>query len=96
MPVSEKSQGAATTTRHGFLMWIGRRRREGRGSSHGETERDRLQGGGEPPSSVHDVHATILHLLGMDHKAHDLPAQRPGATRLTDVGRHGAYLPLLA
>jgi len=38
----------------------------------------------EDPVSVHDIHATILHLLGMDHKA--LTYTHNGRRyRLTDV-----------
>ena len=31
----------------------------------------------QQPIAVHDLHATILHLLGMDHTETDVPLQRP-------------------
>jgi hypothetical protein len=41
------------------------------------------------PVSVHDVHATILHLLGLDHKRLTYP-HNGRRFRLTDV--HGNVL----
>ena len=37
------------------------------GVSHGETDEIGWKAASEA-ASVHDLHATILHLLGMDHK----------------------------
>jgi hypothetical protein len=66
----------------GFLMWMAGGGVKG-GVSHGETdevgyraERDRV--------SVHDLHATILHLMGIDHTR--LTYRHQGRDfRLTDV-----------
>ena len=44
----------------------GRRRRQGRRPLRHD-RRVRLQGGREHACSVNDLHATILHLLGLDH-----------------------------
>ena len=38
------------------------------------------------PLTIHDIHATILHQLGLDHDAADVPPRRPRPA-LTDV--HG-------
>jgi len=65
MPVSEKSQGRDHNP-HGFLMWMAGGGVRG-GVSYGETDEIGYKAA-EKPVSVHDVHATILHLLGMDHK----------------------------
>jgi hypothetical protein len=44
----------------------------------------------EQPVSAHDLHATMLHLLGMDHK--ELTYRFSGRDwRLTDV--HGTLIP---
>ena len=45
----------------------GRRRREGRLRPRRD-RRVRLRGRGEEKRHVHDLHATILHLLGFDHE----------------------------
>jgi uncharacterized protein (DUF1501 family) len=65
MPVSEQGSGRDHNP-HGFLVWLAGAGVKA-GTSHGETdeigyraERDRV--------SVHDLHATMLHLLGLDHK----------------------------
>jgi len=65
MPVSEKGQGRDHNP-HGFLMWMAGGGVRG-GVSYGETDEIGYKAA-EKPVSVHDVHATILHLLGMDHK----------------------------
>ena len=41
----------------------------------------------ENSCTVHDLHATVLHLLGLDHQSPQLPVRRPATYRLTDV--HG-------
>ena len=65
MPVTQGSDGRDHNP-HGFLMWMAGAGIKG-GASHGETDEvgyksvvDRV--------SVHDVHATLLHLLGVDHR----------------------------
>ncbi|MBV8879622.1 MAG: DUF1501 domain-containing protein [Planctomycetaceae bacterium] len=91
MPVSEKSQGRDHNP-HGFLMWMAGGGVKG-GVSYGETDEIGYKAA-ENPVSVHDVHATILHLLGIDHKRLTY-AHNGRRYRLTDV--HGNVLtPLLA
>jgi hypothetical protein len=65
MPVSQGSNGRDHNP-HGFMCWMTGAGIKG-GASHGETDEfghkavtDRV--------SVHDLHATMLHLLGVDHK----------------------------
>jgi hypothetical protein len=65
MPVSQGNNGRDHNP-HGFLTWMAGAGIKG-GTSHGETDEfghkaviDRV--------SVHDLHATMLHLLGVDHK----------------------------
>ena len=76
MPISEKGDGRDHNP-YGFLVWMA-----GGGHQGGHQPRRRpTRSAGKPaesPVSVHDLHATILHLLGLDH------------TRLTYLhnGRH--------
>jgi hypothetical protein len=65
MPVSEGGKGRDHNP-HGFLMWMAGAGIKG-GASHGETDEIGLKAAVDPVS-VHDVHATILHLLGVDHQ----------------------------
>jgi hypothetical protein len=65
MPVSQ-GNGGRDHNPHGFMAWMAGAGIKG-GTSHGETDEfghkaviDR--------TSVHDLHATMLHLLGIDHK----------------------------
>jgi hypothetical protein len=65
MPVSQ-GNGGRNHNPHGFLVWMAGAGIKG-GASHGETDEighravtDRV--------SVHDLHATMLHLLGVDHE----------------------------
>jgi uncharacterized protein (DUF1501 family) len=65
MPVSQGNRGRDHNP-HGFLTWMAGAGIKG-GASHGETDEfghkaviDRV--------SVHDLHATMLHLLGIDHE----------------------------
>jgi hypothetical protein len=51
---------------HGFLTWMAGGGVRG-GESHGETDEIGWKAAVNP-TSVHDLHATILHLLGIDHK----------------------------
>ena len=86
MPVSEKSQGRDHNP-HGFLMWMAGGGVKG-GVSYGETDEIGYKAAVDPVS-VHDVHATILHLLGLDHKRLTY-AHNGRKFRLTDV--HGEVL----
>jgi hypothetical protein len=81
MPVSEKSQGRDHNP-HGFLMWMAGGGVKG-GVSHGETDEIGYKAAVDPVS-VHDVHATILHLMGLDHKRLTY-AHNGRKFRLTDV-----------
>ena len=72
----------------GFTMWMAGAGVKG-GFAHGATddygfyaERDKMH--------IHDVHATLLHLLGIDHEK--LTYRHSGRDfRLTDVFGHVAY-----
>ena len=57
---------AATTIRYGFLVWMAGGGVKG-GACHGATDEIGWKAA-DSPVSVHDLHATILHLLGLDHK----------------------------
>ncbi len=81
MPVSEGGAGRDHNP-HGFLMWMAGGGIKG-GISHGETDEIGYQAAVDPVS-IPDIHATLLHQLGMDHKClTDLHNGRP--FRLTDV-----------
>lgn len=82
-PVSENAAGRDHNP-HGFLMWMAGGGVRG-GTAYGSTDEFgfRAQTG---RMSVHDIHATILHLLGVDHER--LTYRFAGRDfRLTDV--HG-------
>ena len=64
MPVSEGGKGRDHNP-NGFLVWMAGGGVKG-GTSHGETDEVGYKAAVDPVS-VHDVHATILHLLGVDH-----------------------------
>src|SRR5262249_26066290 len=81
MPVSEKGNGRDHNP-HGFLVWMAGGGIKG-GVSHGQTDEIGWKAAVDPVS-VHDLHATILHLLGLDHgRPTSLPNGRQ--FRLTDV-----------
>jgi len=65
MPVSQGSNGRDHNP-HGFLCWMAGAGIKG-GASHGETDEFGHKAVTDR-ASVHDLHATILHLLGVDHK----------------------------
>jgi len=65
LPVSEKGRGRDHNP-HGFLMWMAGGGVRG-GVSHGSTDEIGYKAAADPVS-VHDVHATILHLMGVDHQ----------------------------
>jgi hypothetical protein len=64
MPVSEKGDGRDHNP-YGFLVWMAGGGVKG-GASIGETDEIGWKAARDPVS-VHDLHATILHLLGLDH-----------------------------
>lgn len=81
LPMSEGG-GGRDHNPHGFLMWMAGGGVRG-GTSYGATDEIGFRAA-ETPVSVHDVHATILHLLGLDHTA--LTYRHNGRHfRLTDV-----------
>ena len=91
MPVSEQGKGRDHNP-HGFLTWMaGAGIRAG--SSHGATDEFGLKAVVDPVS-VNDLHATMLHLLGIDHQR--LTYLHNGRRfRLTDVAGN-VLTPILA
>ena len=77
---------------YGFSVWLAGGGIKG-GTVHGATDEFGFRAA-EQPTSVHDLHATMLHLLGLDHKR--LTYRYAGRDfRLTDV--HGEILtPIVA
>ncbi|HYO84709.1 MAG TPA: DUF1501 domain-containing protein [Bryobacteraceae bacterium] len=65
MPVSESGTGRDHNP-YGFLVWMAGGGVKG-GVSYGSTDEIGYKAA-DRPVSVHDLHATVLHLLGMDHK----------------------------
>ena len=64
MPISEKGDGRDHNP-YGFLVWMAGGGIKG-GISHGETDEIGWKAA-RNAVSVHDLHATILHLMGLDH-----------------------------
>jgi hypothetical protein len=65
MPVSQGSNGRDHNPK-GFLVWMAGAGIKG-GVSHGATDEVGYRATSDPVT-VHDLHATMLHLLGLDHK----------------------------
>jgi hypothetical protein len=65
MPVSQGAGGRDHNPK-GLLVWMAGGGIQG-GKSHGETDEIGYRAVVDPVT-VHDLHATMLHLLGMDHK----------------------------
>ena len=81
MPVSQGKDGRDHNPQ-GFIAWMAGAGVKG-GTSHGETDEIGYKAVVDPVT-VHDLHATMLHLLGLDHKRLTyLHNGRP--FRLTDV-----------
>jgi uncharacterized protein (DUF1501 family) len=81
MPMSEGSNGRDHNP-HGFCMWLAGGGVKG-GQVIGATDSVGLRAA-EGKTHVHDIHATILHLLGFDHER--LTFRHNGRDeRLTDV-----------
>ena len=79
----QRRSSAATTTRTASPIWLAGGGIKRRVSSHGETDELGYSPATEPVH-VHDLQATILHLLGLDHKR--LTYRFQGRDhRLTDV-----------
>jgi hypothetical protein len=64
MPMSESGKGRDHTP-HGFCYWLAGAGVRG-GIAHGATDAVGLRAEVDRVH-VHDLHATILHLLGLDH-----------------------------
>jgi hypothetical protein len=80
-PVSENGDGR-DHNHYGFTMWLAGGGVKG-GFRHGATDEFGFKAA-ENPVGVHDLHATILHLLGLDHER--LTYRYSGRDfRLTDV-----------
>ena len=91
MPVSEGGKGRDHNP-HGFCSWLAGAGVKG-GIAHGETDEIGWKAARDPVS-VPDFHATILHLLGLDHER--LTYEHNGRRfRLTDVSGK-VIRPLLA
>jgi uncharacterized protein (DUF1501 family) len=81
MPVSQGKDGRDHNPQ-GFIAWLAGAGVKG-GTSYGETDEIGYKAAVDP-ATVHDLHATMLHLLGLDHKKLTyLHNGRP--FRLTDV-----------
>lgn len=81
MPVSQGKDGRDHNPK-GFLCWLSGAGIRG-GTSYGETDEIGYQAAVNP-TTVHDLHATMLHLLGIDHRR--LTFFHNGRSfRLTDV-----------
>src|SRR5690606_281082 len=92
MPMSQGNNRGRDHNPHGFTMWLAGGGVRG-GVSYGSTDEIGLHAV-ENPVTVHDVHATILHLLGIDHTA--LTFLHQGRRfRLTDVAGNVLH-PILA
>jgi len=65
MPVSQRGNGRDHNPK-GFLVWMAGGGVKG-GVSFGETDEIGYRAAVDPVT-VHDLHATVLHLLGLDHK----------------------------
>lgn len=64
MPMSEQGKGRDHNP-HGFCMWLAGASVRG-GTTYGSTDEIGLRAAVDV-AHVHDIHATILHLLGVDH-----------------------------
>lgn len=81
MPISQNGKGRDHNPK-GFMQWMAGAGIKG-GVSYGETDEIGYEAV-ENPVSVNDLHATILHLLGLDHER--LTYSHNGRSyRLTDV-----------
>lgn len=81
MPVSQGKNGRDHNPQ-GFIAWMAGAGIKG-GTSYGETDEIGYKAVVDPVT-VHDLHATMLHLLGMDHKRLTYPHNGRNY-RLTDV-----------
>ena len=85
-PVSENGNGRDHNP-HGFMMWLAGGGVRG-GMTHGESDDFGFKAA-QNRMHIHDLHATLLHLLGIDHER--LTYRHAGRDfRLTDVHGHVA------
>ena len=83
-PTTENGSGR-DHNHYGFTMWMAGGGVKG-GMTYGETDEFGFRAA-EKPVHIHDLHATILHLLGLDHTK--LTYRYAGRDfRLTDVAGH--------
>jgi hypothetical protein len=88
LPISQKGNGR-DHNRHGFSLWIAGGGFRG-GYIHGATD-DFGYKSVENPVTIHDLHATLLHALGLEHERFSHPyAGR--LTTLTDAEVTGAKI----
>lgn len=88
LPISQGTDGR-DHNRHAFSMWIAGGGFK-RGYTHGATD-DFGYASVEKVVTVHDLHATLLHCLGLDHRKLSLPFDGR-ETSLTDADVTGAKL----
>jgi len=83
LPITQGADGTGRDhNRNGFALWLAGAGIKG-GTSHGATDELGLHAV-EGRTDVHDLHATLLHLVGIDHKR--LTYRHAGRDyRLTDV-----------
>jgi uncharacterized protein (DUF1501 family) len=81
MPMSEQGRGRDHNP-HGFCMWMAGAGVRG-GFAYGATDEVGLRAAVDP-LHVHDLHATILHLIGIDHTRLTFP-HNGRQERLTDT-----------
>ena len=85
MPMFQKGSAGRDHNPDGFTCWLAGAGVK-RGVSHGATD-ELGRKAVENILSIHDLNATILHLLGLDHEA--LTYEHNGINRrLTDVHGH--------
>ena len=89
-PTSERNRPGRDHNHYGFTIWMAGGGVKG-GYSHGATDQFGLTAI-EDRMHIHDLHATILHLMGLDHER--LTFRHSGRDfRLTDV--HGKVVDAL-
>src|SRR5258708_37264625 len=74
MPMSEQGKGRDHNP-HGFCVWMAGAGIKG-GTVHGATDPVGLRAEVDPVH-VHDIHATILHLMALDHTRLTFPNNGP-------------------
>ena len=84
-PTSEGTNGGRDHNPRGFSMWMAGGGIKG-GQAYGATD-DFGYAAVEKKVHVHDIHATILHLMGLDHEALTY-FHSSREMRLTDVEGH--------